>query len=109
MVTAETAVVLPVLVLVLLLAVSVLSAVSAQLRCTDAAGQVARSVARGDAEPMAVARGRQLAPAGAVVAVHRSQDEVTVVVTAPAPGLVGLAARVPVPHLRSSAVVLVEQ
>ena len=48
MVTAETAVVLPVLVVVLAVAVWVLAAVSGQLRCADAAGTAVRMAARGE-------------------------------------------------------------
>lgn len=51
MVTAETAVVLPVLLLVLAAAVSAVVVVGAQLRCVDAAREGARAAARG--EPVA--------------------------------------------------------
>ena len=49
MVTAETAVVLPVLLLVLAGAVAAMISVGAQLRCVDAAREGARAAARGDA------------------------------------------------------------
>ena len=48
MVTAETAVVLPVLLLVLAGAVAAMIVVGAQLRCVDAAREGARAAARGD-------------------------------------------------------------
>ncbi|MFI6981880.1 TadE family type IV pilus minor pilin [Embleya sp. NPDC050154] len=64
-VTAETAVVLPVLVLLTAVLVSGLGAAAAQIRCVDAAQAGARALARG--EPMAVAqtRARAAGPAGA--------------------------------------------
>ena len=69
MVTAETAVLLPVLVVVLAAAVFVLACVAAQLQCVDAARSAARVAARG--EPAAVVTGtaERLAPDGARVAV----------------------------------------
>jgi hypothetical protein len=81
-VTAETAVVLPVLVVVLAAALWVLAAVGAQLRCVDAAALAARSAARGDAPAAVAAAGRRLAPDGAQVQVTRSGDEVHVLVQA---------------------------
>jgi len=68
-VTAETAVVLPVLLIVLTMAVWVLACVNAQLRCTDAAAMAARAAARGDSTSKAVAAGRLVAPQGADVQV----------------------------------------
>ena len=50
MVTAETAVVLPVLLLVLLCAVAAVTVVGAQLRCVDAAREGARAAARGETD-----------------------------------------------------------
>lgn len=81
-VTAETAVALPSLVVVLLLAVWVLLCVAAQLRCVDAAHVAARAAARGevDAEVRAVAA--RAAPAGAEVQVARSDGQVEVRVSA---------------------------
>jgi Flp pilus assembly protein TadG len=48
MVSAETAVVLPVLVLLTLVAVTAVAAAQARVRCADAAQVAARAVARGD-------------------------------------------------------------
>jgi Flp pilus assembly protein TadG len=48
MVTAETAVVLPVLVLLALVAVTAVAVAQARVRCADAAQVAARAVARGD-------------------------------------------------------------
>jgi len=75
-VTAETAVVLPVLLIVLAMAVWVLACVSAQLRCTDAAATAARVAARGDSTAEAVSAGRRVAPGGADVQVTLVGDQV---------------------------------
>lgn len=53
MVTAETAVVLPVLVLLALVAVAAIGVAQARVRCADAAREAARSAARGDPVPTA--------------------------------------------------------
>ena len=82
MVTAETAVVLPVLLVVLAAAIWVIAAVAAQLRCVDAARVGARAAARGDAAAAVVAATSAVAPAGAEIGVVRSGGEVTVVVRA---------------------------
>ena len=60
MVTAETAVLLPVLVVVLAAAVFVLACVAAQLECVDAARSAARVAARG--EPAAAVAADRRAP-----------------------------------------------
>ena len=81
MVTAETAVVLPVLLVVLAAAMWVLAAVAGQLRCVDAAAVAARAAARGDAPSAVTAAARRVAPQ-AHVAVSRHGDEVSVQVRA---------------------------
>ncbi len=82
MVTAETAVVLPVLLVVLAAAVFVLACVSAQLRCADAAHLAARAAARGDAPADVVTVGRSVAPSAAEVTVERRGGQVHVLVAA---------------------------
>jgi Flp pilus assembly protein TadG len=81
MVTAETAVVLPVLLLVLAGAVAAIIAVGAQLRCVDAAREGARSAARGDSAAAATAVAARAAPAGAAVEIGGGADQVTVTVS----------------------------
>lgn len=76
--TAETAVALPSLLVVLAMAVWVLSCVGAQLRCVDAARAAARSAARGDPLTAAAAAGRRLSPAGSVVRLQEQGAEVRV-------------------------------
>jgi Flp pilus assembly protein TadG len=82
MVTAETAVVLPVLLLVLAGAVASIVVVGAQLRCVDAAREGARAASRGEpaTEVARVAEGA--APDGAVTDVGGDGDTVRVTVTA---------------------------
>jgi Flp pilus assembly protein TadG len=80
MVTAETAVVLPVLLLVLAGAVAAIVVVGAQLRCVDAAREGARAAARGEPPAAVTEIVRRAAPAGAVVSVTRTGDEVRVAV-----------------------------
>jgi hypothetical protein len=81
MVTAETAVVLPVLLLVLAGAVAAMIAVGTQLRCVDAAREGARSAARGDAAATVVAVTARAAPAGAAVGIGGDADQVRVTVS----------------------------
>jgi Flp pilus assembly protein TadG len=81
-VTAETALALPVLVVVLALAVWVLAAVGAQLRCVDAAGAAARAAARGESSSAVTALARRLAPADAQVRVADDGEQVAVTVSA---------------------------
>lgn len=66
-VTAEMAVALPVLVLVLVAAIGLIAAVSGQLRCVDAAREGARLAARGEPAAAVVRAAVRVAPAGARV------------------------------------------
>ncbi len=94
MATAEFAVALPALALVLVLAVSALATSMDQIRCIDAARATVRSLARGDNPATAVAVGRRLAPAAASIATTESPETVTVTVRSPsAPALRWLGAR----------------
>ncbi|MER6123876.1 TadE family type IV pilus minor pilin [Streptomyces sp. NPDC001795] len=85
-VTAETAVVLPALVLFAMALLWALLAASAQIQCVDAARAGARAAAR--QEPSRVVRemARQAAPDGARVTVTRQGDLVHVLVVARPPG-----------------------
>jgi Flp pilus assembly protein TadG len=83
MVTAETAVVLPVLLLVLAAAVAAVTLVGAQLRCVDAAREGARAAARGESSAQVTALVNRAAPDGAVTTVTSEGDEVRVTVSTP--------------------------
>jgi Flp pilus assembly protein TadG len=87
MVTAETAVVLPVLLLVLAGAVAAVTVVGAQLRCVDAAREGARAAARGDDVATARALALQAAPDGMAVSVTHGGEDVRVVVSGRVPVL----------------------
>ena len=65
MATAELAVAIPTLVLVLFVALSALATVTDQVRCVDAARATARALARGDEHGAALSAGKRLAPPGA--------------------------------------------
>lgn len=80
--TAEMAVVLPALAVVLVFALWSVAAVTAQLRCVDAALVAARALARGESSDLSVAAARSSAPAGARIVVSRSGDLVVVDVRA---------------------------
>src|SRR3954447_16200226 len=81
MVTAQTAVVLPVLLLVLAAAVAAVTVVGAQLRCVDAAREGARAAARGERDAVVSRIVGALAPDGAVARVSGDPEEVRVTVT----------------------------
>jgi Flp pilus assembly protein TadG len=71
MVTAETAMVLPVLVLLTLVGVAAIGVGQARVRCADAAREAARAIARGDpADAPALAR----TAAGRPVTLSSSSD-----------------------------------
>lgn len=107
-VTAETAVLLPVLLVVLAAAVGVLACVAAQLRCVDAARAAARVAARGDDPALVQATGQRLAPPGARVAVGTSGDSVEVVVSAQVRPFGAALRRLPAVEVSGRAVAVVE-
>lgn len=80
--TAELAVVLPVLVLVVVAAMTAVSVVLAQLRCVDAAREAARAAARGEVPAVVRTAAERAAPDGAGVAVATGEQEVRVTVSA---------------------------
>ncbi|WP_409331352.1 TadE family type IV pilus minor pilin [Trujillonella humicola] len=96
MVTAETAVVLPVLLLVLAGAVAAVTVVGAHLRCVDAAREGARAAARGDDIAAVRAVSAAAAPPGAATSVQVEGARVRVTVTARVPALGPLPLRVEV-------------
>ncbi len=85
-VTAEMAAALPVLVLLLAVALSAVGAVTAQLRCVDAAREGARAAGRGEPPARVVNLARQVAPPGAAVHVRSAgPDTVSVSVRSRVP------------------------
>ncbi|MFJ6691417.1 TadE family type IV pilus minor pilin [Streptomyces sp. NPDC091294] len=89
-VTAEAAVVLPVLVVFAMALVWGLLVVAAQIQCVDAARTGARAAARQDPVDAVVEVAREAAPPGARVTVSREAGLVRVVVVADPPALHGL-------------------
>ncbi|WP_308288482.1 TadE family type IV pilus minor pilin [Streptomyces macrolidinus] len=84
--TAEAAVVLPVLVFVLGVFVWALLAVSAQIQCVDAARAGARAAARQESPGVVEDTAARAAPKGAKVTTSRQGDLVHVTVLARTPG-----------------------
>lgn len=78
MVTAETALALTALVVVTLGMVWVVTAVTLQARCADAARDTARALARGESVADSEADGRRSAPPGARIDVGRGGGVATV-------------------------------
>ena len=87
-VTAETAVVLPALVLVLVLCLWSVTVVGQQLRCIDAARTGARALARGEQPAAAWAAAQRAAPDGAHITLRKA-DGLAVVEVRFAAGLPG--------------------
>lgn len=81
-VTAELAVALPAVVIVLVFAVAVLGLMLDQIRCVDAARTAARAVARGDTTSVVVEAARKAAPEGSKVRIDEGPP-VRVEVVAP--------------------------
>ena len=88
-VTAETAMVLPVLALLLAVGLWAVAVAGAQVRCVDAARDAARAVARGESDAAATTVAAAAAPDGAEVVVSRDGDRVTVTVSARVGGGLG--------------------
>jgi hypothetical protein len=103
-VTAETAVVLPVLVAVLAAGLWVVGAATAQLRCLDAASVAARAAARGESDAAVASLADVAAPAGSSIAIQRSATTVTVTVRTEVRPLHGAGLRLPGLGVSGSAV-----
>jgi hypothetical protein len=84
-VTAETAMVLPSLVGLGLALAFIVVAAAAQLRCTDAAWEAARGLARGEPSGYAAVAAQRFAPAGASTEVSTTDGSVLVRVSARLP------------------------
>ncbi len=108
MVTAEIATALPALALILVAAVWVVMFAASQLRCADAAREAARAAARGEEQAVVRQVAAEVAPDGAVVEVARSDDTVTVEVTAAVPVPGPVSASLPAPSAEGRAVALEE-
>jgi Flp pilus assembly protein TadG len=105
MATAELAVVLPTLVLVIAAGLSMVSVVLAQVRCVDAAREAARAAARGEPADVVRAAAARAAPGAASVDVATGGEQVQVTVSAVAGKVGGL---LPTFHVAATAVALRE-
>ena len=103
-VTAETVMVLPLLVAVTLGLAWLLSLAATQVRVVDAAREVARAVARDEGSSSALALGRRVAPEGSRIEVGGSEDTVVVRVRAQVHGALGLFTFLPAVNVDAEAV-----
>lgn len=85
MVTAELALTIPAVVVVLTMCLSALAWGVDQVRCVDAARVAVREVARGESPVRSLRDAQGTAPESATLDVSRAGGDVTVTVTAPAP------------------------
>jgi hypothetical protein len=103
-VTAEAAVVLPVVLLFALGLAWLVALGATQVRALDAARETARAVARGESDEASIGLGRRVATEGARITVRDEGDTVEVTVDAPVRGPGGLFGFLPAYHARARAV-----
>jgi hypothetical protein len=90
-VTAELALTLPTLAIVLVIGIWLQSAVALRAQCLDAARAGARAAARGDTDPTIRSQLAAVLPSGAAVAITRTPASVTVRVETPVTAPAGIA------------------
>ena len=105
MATAEVAVALPALVVLVAAGMTAVSVLTAQLRCVDAAREAARAAARGEDAAFVRSLAERTGPDGSDVQVTSGGQEVEVTVSAEADSVGGL---LPAVRVRANAVVLRE-
>lgn len=103
-VTAEAAVVVPLLVAVAMALVWLVALAATQVRVVDAARETARAAARGESDAASAQRGRSVAPDGARIEISRGDGTVTVDVLAEVQGPGGLLTFLPAVPVTSRAV-----
>ncbi len=89
-VTAETAVVLPLIAVFTVSMAWLVSVGITQVRALDAARETARAAARSEGDGEAVGLGRRVAPRGSDIALGRGDGTVVVTVSSPVTGPAGL-------------------
>ncbi|WP_442914717.1 TadE family type IV pilus minor pilin [Kribbella sp. CCNWLY201] len=102
-VTAEVAIALPVLLTLLFLGIWLIGVVTANIRCIDAARDVARAVARGESPEAAQEIGRRTAPDNATITITRTDSDIHVTVTATPKGNAPLLAALPATPITAEA------
>lgn len=105
MATAEMAVALPALVVLVAAGMTAVSVLTVQLRCVDAAREAARAAARGENAAVVRSLAERSGPGGSDVAVTSGAQEVEVTVSAEADPVGGL---LPAVHVQATAVALRE-
>ena len=108
-VTAETAVVLPVLVAVAIGLAWVVSLGVAHVRVVDAARETARALARDEQSATALSLGRRVAPQGSTISVQERDGTLVVTVAAEVRGPGGLFRFLPGVEVDAEAVAAKEQ
>jgi hypothetical protein len=103
--TAEVAVALPALVVLVAAGMTMVSVLIAQLRCVDAAREAARAAARGEDAAVVRSLAQRSGPKGSAVQLTAGQQEIEVTVSADADPVVGL---LPAVHVEATAVALRE-
>lgn len=107
-VTAEVAIVLPVLVIAMFGALWLIGVLVANVRCGDAARDVARAIARGESESVARTLGERTAPRDAHITITRQGADVVVTVQADAQGEGAFLELLPSTNLTGRAVIHAE-
>jgi hypothetical protein len=102
-VTAEMALTLPTLAIVLVIGLWLQSAVALRAQCLDAARAGARAAARGDADPSIRSQLAAVLPSDATVVIARGGGEVTVSVETQVTAPAGIASLVGSPRVTASA------
>jgi len=102
-VTAEVAIALPVLLTLLFLGIWLIGVVTTNIRCIDAARDVARAVARGESPAAAQELGRRTAPDNATITITRTDSDIHVRVTATPEGNAPLLAALPATPITAEA------
>lgn len=103
-VTAEAAVVLPALVVLLGACLWAIAVAGAQVRCVDAARDAARAAARGEPDSAVAAAAKEAGPPGCDVEVTHEGDHVVVTVRARVGPATGALAAIPAPIAQATAV-----
>jgi len=103
--TAEVAVALPALVVLVAAGMTMVSVLMAQLRCVDAAREAARAAARGEDAAVVRSLAQRSGPKRSAVQLTAGQQEIEVTVSADADSVVGL---LPAIHVEATAVALRE-
>jgi hypothetical protein len=103
-VTAEAAVVLPIVVLFALGLAWLVALGATQVRSLDAARETARAVARGENTGASIALGHRVATRGAEISVVDEGETIVVTVSAPVRGPGGLFGFLPAYRARASAI-----